>query len=890
MLDLNNELLTFLKHQGTLVVPSPQRAAAVRLAYGAQQLAAGVRVWTTPDVLPWSAWLARGLDEARGRGLAVPRRLSNAEEWSLWREAVSMACQQELEVLHPEGLVETVRRSLQLLEDYGRAVPDAGTPETTVLLRAEAYFRRRCTALRALAASSWRACSPYIEIRGPTRAEGFSELGTARRAWLEQLGVVWVADSSEARSPTSPTAVRASDDPEHEAIAAAQWCAQQLERDPQARLLLVVPQLAEQRHRWQRALSQRLDYGALVAVSPTVEPGSAFVFEGGQPLADYALVQLALRLLGLASGESDFASLSGVLRSPYLPDIDREARLQFEVWLREHNVELQGLPPAMLCDSAARQLGQRVVDSLRPLWRALDFSADLFAPTHAEAGDWARRFAEALEHCGWPGATLTSDEQQTRIRFEELLGELAAIAIGQGPLSAVRALGLLRQLAARTLFAPATDDVPVTLTSDLSDPIVRYDGIWVAGLTADRWPQPLRPDALIPWPLQRAAGMPSADPEAPLIAAERALREWRRASERLVLSYASSDADLKSEPSSLLHEVAPLASELQEAPAASFDLESWLAASAPALETVVDVAGSNWPVEEILRGGTRLLELQALCPFHAYAELRLHAEPLREPAPGIDPKVRGQILHKALELFWERIGDAARLHAHASELMSIARDCIDEALREAVRGQPGGIDRQLLRHESLRDAHLFEMLIEWELARSPFEVEALEHSQQFTLGPATLRLRVDRIDRLPDGRVIVFDYKTGKPETFDALEQRLRRPQLPAYAIATGERTAAVAALYLTRQGLRARGLADREGRLADIKPPKAGTPDWPALQRRWNELLATLAEEFVRGHAAVDPLPGACDYCHLRTLCRIQLAPLTEPAEVAPEEAPWLP
>jgi probable DNA repair protein len=871
------------------VVPSPQRATAVRLAYGARQLSSDLRVWSTPDVLPWGAWLARSLDEARGRGLTVPRRLSNAEQWSLWSEAVNTACEQELEVLHPEGLVEAVRRSRQLLEDYGREAPDVGSPETTVLLRAGAHFRARCDALRALTASSWRDCSPYVEVRRPTRLAGFSQIGAARRAWLERLGVAIDTDPELNATPIRPTTVRALADPEREASAAAQWCAEWLERDPTARLLLVVPHLDEQRHRWQRALSQRLDYDAILAAG-TVEPGNVVAFEGGRPLADYALVQLALRLLALAVGQGDFAGLSAVLRSPYLPAAGREARLRFELWLRERNVELQGIPSVSLCDVAARQLGRSTTDALRPLWRALEPATDLLTPSMVPAGDWARRFAEVLERCQWPGDSLTSEEQQTRIRFEELLGELASIAIGPRPLRAAQALALLQQLAVRTAFAPATDDVPVTVTADLNDPIVRYDGIWVAGLSAERWPQPLRPDPLIPWALQRAAAMPEADPDAPLVAAERALRQWRRAGGELVLSYAASDADLQHEPSSLLSAVGSAAPEPRETCATEFELESWLAGCAPRLETVPDLAGSSWPAGETPPGGTRLLELQALCPFHAFAELRLAAEPLREPAPGIDPALRGQILHDALELFWQRLANAVTLHERKAELLDMARDCIDAALREANRRQPGGIDRQLLRHEGARDQRLFEMLIEWELARAPFEVEALEHSQQFALGPAALRLRVDRLDRLPDGRVIVFDYKTGKAEPFDALAERLRRPQLPAYAIATGQRTAAVAALYLTRQGPKLRGVADREGRLRELKAPKPGTPDWSVLQQRWRERLAALAQEFVRGHAAVDPLPDACDYCHLRTLCRVQLAPATEPTEVAPEDAPWMP
>ena len=57
MLELTNELLEHLKSGGTLVVPSRQRASAIRVAHSAAMLASGLTVWNSPDVLPWSAWI-----------------------------------------------------------------------------------------------------------------------------------------------------------------------------------------------------------------------------------------------------------------------------------------------------------------------------------------------------------------------------------------------------------------------------------------------------------------------------------------------------------------------------------------------------------------------------------------------------------------------------------------------------------------------------------------------------------------------------------------------------------------------------------------------------------------------------------------------------------------
>jgi RecB family exonuclease len=51
-----------------------------------------------------------------------------------------------------------------------------------------------------------------------------------------------------------------------------------------------------------------------------------------------------------------------------------------------------------------------------------------------------------------------------------------------------------------------------------------------------------------------------------------------------------------------------------------------------------------------------------------------------------------------------------------------------------------------------------------------------------------MRGKIDRIDRAPDGRLVVTDYKSGKPDSYATLDKdpcdRGQRLQLPVYALA----------------------------------------------------------------------------------------------------------
>lgn len=856
-------------------------------------LAAGRRTWSTPDVLPFGAWLERELDRARIRGEAVPRRLSRPAAWLLWREAVLRAGESH-QVLAPLRLIDPVRSSAALLEDYGLEPATDDSAEAALLLAARAHFRHSCRALGALDSRSWSACSSFVRPSSPVLLAGFSAVGPALRTWLEQLGArLLVSPSTRGAPREAPRVVRAQSIAA-EAEAAADWCAQRLAADPSARLLVVVPRLAEQRHQWQRALTQRLDYEGILQPAAATARSSAYAIEGGQPLDSFPLVRAALAVIRLGADQMSFDALSVLLRSQYLPGWDLALRCRLDAWLRQQNI-----------DAATRAvleaLGARVARELGPA--VADLLCSLLASTRGPGGDaadprgsegagavavveplaasgWAQLFAAWLAGAGWGGPRLSSEELQVRVRFDELLGELAAAQTLHALPTAGEAATLLYELASRTSFEAASDDVAITLTSSLADPIVRYDGVWVAGLTAEAWPASVQPDPLLPLALQYAAGLPQASAEGQLQRARQLQHIWAECAGQCVLSWPASEEERACDPSPLLHELTVSVQPAQpvdpgsgQAPLHAFSLEQWLAGLTVPLTPWRDAEGSCWAAQRPLPGGTRLLELQALCPFRAFTQQRLGALELPRPAPGIDERRRGQILHRSLELLWQEIGGSDALRAWDPQAcQALVSRCAAQATRQLMDEHGAGVYGQLLQRERERTEGLLLQVLEWERAREPFCAQALESTQPLALGQGTLRLRLDRVDRLMDGRLAVIDYKSGRDNGFDPLAERLTQPQLPVYAVAVGEAVAAVFALHIRPGSLRARGVADRPDRIPGLPGPPQGTA-WSELLTRWKGQLQDLAGEFLDGHATVDPQPGACERCHLHMLCRIDPA-----------------
>jgi ATP-dependent helicase/nuclease subunit B len=693
------------------------------------------------------------------------------------------------------------------------------------------------------------------QSKWPAAFAGFVEPTSAQRA----LGI---SESLVTGSAPGRIFTAAAADPVDEIHLAAQWCHARLQEDPQRRLLIVVPDLAQRRAAALRSLEQ--------ALSPLRELGMAtdgtgplVAIEGGQPLAHYPLVRHALDSLRLLVGQLDFASLSSWLRAPFWQAPSDMERTRLDLWLRnwlrpessatDLHSQLETVPTGLV--TAATQLRGALAIGLASVQRQ---------PTGAT--QWSRRFVTALAAFGWPGTRpLSSAEHQTRARFMELLDEFAALGAAVGRLSAGAAVGTLHKLAARIAFEPATGDAAITLTDMLVDPIVRYDGIWIAGLHADSWPGPVNVDPFIPLGAQRAAAIPACSAAGRLSQARALLRIWQACTGQLVMSWPQRSEDGEHLASALLEEIRdaePLGAQPRRPSLAQ------AVRGAVTLESFEDPGGAPWSSAVVLPSGARSLEYQNLCPFRAYAELRLGCAQLETPRPGVDLRDRGQLLHRALEYLWTQLADSSGLESHRGTVREeLIEDCIERATRDCfdetiLREAPRAVAR-----ERRRASRLIGQLCELEEQRAPFRVQALEARRQLNIAGASLDVRIDRIDELADGTLAIFDYKSGKSRPQDWLEERPSNPQLLVYLRAAHAPVAALAAVHLTASRVNYRGIADRNGRL----PKVAGLDEaWPQQLDRWRNHVEALAIDFLAGRAVLDPLGDACRRCHMHCFCRI--------------------
>jgi RecB family exonuclease len=299
--------------------------------------------------------------------------------------------------------------------------------------------------------------------------------------------------------------------------------------------------------------------------------------------------------------------------------------------------------------------------------------------------------------------------------------------------------------------------------------------------------------------------------------------------------------------------------------------QSYLKAS---LERFEDSQGPVWgpkvPAVETVRGGASLIKAQSLCPFKAFAEYRLAAQAPEEACFGFDARERGGFLHKALENVWARLGSQSVLRATPPEDLRLL---VQSAIADAIhRGETGFLHQLVSRAEQERlERIVWDWLVVERARKQPFVVETVEQETHFEAFGLRLRLRVDRIDRLENGHVLLIDYKSG-PQSRNKLKgTRPKEPQLLVYAASSADPVDGIFFAEMKANEVRAVGLSREkqfESRSVDVKKH-----EWSAFLEESRAEIDRLAEQFVNGYAVVDPLPQVCGYCSSKPLCRVQEA-----------------
>jgi ATP-dependent helicase/nuclease subunit B len=238
------------------------------------------------------------------------------------------------------------------------------------------------------------------------------------------------------------------------------------------------------------------------------------------------------------------------------------------------------------------------------------------------------------------------------------------------------------------------------------------------------------------------------------------------------------------------------------------------------------------------------------CPYRFFALRQLGLQEASEIDTELDKRDFGNWLHRVLSTFHESLKDsweppgperARRLDLTASEVTrSLALE--DGEFLPFAAAWP-----------QVREGYL--AWLEAYEAKEGAKFESAESEHEMPLGPVKLVGRIDRIDRLPDGRALVMDYKTEAAAT---TTRRASQPgedtQLAFYAALLDDDTLRAAYVNVGERG-------------------ETKTIEQESVVDARDLLVQGVLDDLARiGDGAAMPALGegqVCDFCAARGLCR---------------------
>lgn len=862
-----------------IVAASDRLARDLRVRYSMAQKAAGNAGWFAPEIHSYRAWVSAAWMSM----WTSEQLLYGAQELSLWLYAVE-STEVGRAILNKTSAARAARQLDRVLKRYG--VADAAL-ERPVPGDDETAFRE----WRRIVAEKLRGKGWVTEDELPWR------LAEACRAgqWQPPAKVLWVGflnETAAQRAVREVVAEAGSQVDSHVGLdpvdGVLSMCMPATRIDQYRliaarardrlmpysgradvetpRLAILVPDIQEARLTLEPVLREYVAPQSSVAGEHAGR--RPWRYARGLPLSEHPMIATALDVLNIEGGADDLATVSRVVLSPWVfSGCAMGARADFEIRLRR---------------AGGTRFRRGRVHKLAQAWAAKRPDHGFFKPASewfGVLGDvpseqlpsaWAERWEMLLGAAGWGAdSEATRELSQVQKGWSEVLDAFRAMDTQVREVSQRRAVVWLREILAETPFQPAADYLQPIQILGYDDAVgMAFDWVAVCDFTAANAPSAAYSTGFVAGEVLVKAGMLEASPDGCLEKATRWVSHLRTlAPEIEVYAPHLDERGAELVPSRLLDcwgeveggvtlDVSPVRAVTQRG----------VATSLPGRDSAPEVGDA---VAEGVRGGVSVLKAMAVSPFVAFARARLGLREFPEAVDGLDASVQGEVVHRVLELVWQRLETSEGLAAQdAGALESMVGECVHQACVTEDRVSEARYGRGLAHAEQARVRGVCLQWLAHERQRAlPFRVLMREGKATVDIAGLPLSLRIDRIDEItmPDGarRYLVLDYKTGSgklsPRVWDP--DHLSEPQLPTYAVSTDLRDQGIPRIdgigfagvvdegcaFAIASNFAARLVPDKKGSCGD------GDSDWALLLQRWRASLDRLGRAFMGGAIEVD-------------------------------------
>ena len=640
---------------------------------------------------------------------------------------------------------------------------------------------------------------------------------------------------------------------------------------------VIVPELEKYRRSLHKELLSNL-------IPESIFPGKTiktpFEISLGTPLSDEGMIQIALELLSIEN-EFPINKLLHIINSPHIKsgNYNDDDRNELEIKLQKSgflNVNIERIKNFYGTESSSEisKLLQITIDFIKITGTKLPSS-------------WAKCFSKVLKDLGWmlePSKTLSSREIQCLVVWNECLDELASLDMFTEKISRYSILKELKEITHKKLFQIKTKEQPIQVLGLLESIEISFDHVWIMGCHSDCIPAKPNPNPFIPINIQKQLQLPHSSSKRELQFSEQTLNRLVNASQNIIFSYPEWEQNNKKKITSLLNIITKTKNKFSYTKSYRVrdrikplnQIEVW--------EDKSKIPPSPSEFENLtmngLKNGYKVLQNQAACSFQSFAANRLNANDYKISAIDYDSRDRGILIHKVLQLFWDKY--KTRTVLKNLKTSNMLKGALEKKLKEAIRE----LNIQVIKQShfmAMEQNRTIDLLLDWmdqEILRPEFEVKHTEKNELINLGNLRLNLRIDRIDFNSKRELILIDYKTGSINTNTWFMERIQDPQLPLYTLKSSP--TAIAFAHISKGNLKWKSIwnpiiNNPFPEKSKVKIPlnikeEIGWPNWSSLLKFWEIKLKILADNFMEGQIVTNPINNdeTCRNCSYAMLCRI--------------------
>jgi len=832
--------------RGTSQVVTANRRLARELtnAYGKLQLQDGKVAWRSPRIAAWSDWLKDQVATAE-MAKPVPIQINAHQSRVLWERCLRREVSDPL--LNMGMLVRQARESWVRLHEFRVGLNEC---EASAQGRDQKIFAAAARGYQSiLDRENWideAGTAGLLEnlINGKPALvpesvmfAGFDRFVPQTESLLDALRDAGCRVGIAPQQDSGTSAGLCSfETPDAEMRAAGAWARARLLKSPNASIAIVATHLERDAERSARLVREGFAPGWQTS---GMHYKAAVNVSYGRQLNTYPVIAIALLVLRWLHEDIGTVDVSTLLRSATIGAGEMGGRSRLEILLRRAP-DRNWSPAMILAQLRGRDKTGGATDWFARVGVLNELRAEL--PIRETPSKWAVLVDTTLRKLNWPGdAALNSDEFQLLNRWKELLNDLARLEFVVPSMTLAEALRRLQLMAGETVFQPESEGAIVQLLGPLEAAGMEFDQLWVTGLTAANWPPAGRPLLLVSRDIQRLYEMPDAVPNDTVNYANRVLQRLLTSSGHCTCSYPVADGDAEQDVTGLLANISNAKKDLVDDP-------GWHAKNFVKSRYVQSVGADPVPPvtqDETVSGGAATIQNQLLEPFSAFAFGRLGIRSMSAIVSGLSASLRGTLIHDALhELYIELPAQIELLDWTESE----EEKRIAAATRKAFWRHEQNADpmlQQLFSLEQKRVMTLLGAVVKLDRSREAFHVRNTEGALDVVVSGVRLGLRIDRLDQLSDGSLVILDYKTGSRKRFLDRSGDPNDMQLVVYASAVEEPVAGLGLVNIDSRGV------DIEAAGRDFTPKI----DWDNELNRWKIQVTDAAAEMQRGDVRLDAL-----------------------------------